>query len=58
MQKVASIIRYRGDRDQAILWMSKLPKVPKPYEVKVIFDGLRKSNYLIWTEDGGIRIVK
>lgn len=50
-------MRYRGDRDQAIIWMSKLPRIPKAYEVKVTFDNLRKGNYLFWTETGGMRII-
>ena len=56
--KAASIMKYKGIRDDVIIWMSHLPRIPKPYEVKVTFDELRRNNYLLWTEEGGIRILK
>lgn len=51
-------MKYKGIRDDVIIWMSKLPRIPKPYEIKVTFDDLRRNNYLLWTEEGGIKILK
>lgn len=57
MTKVASIIKYRGDREKAIHWMLNLPVRYNNYELTTILDSVEKGKYLLWTEDNGIRIV-
>lgn len=57
MEKVASIIKYKNDREKAIHWMATLPKRYNPYELKVLLDDVRKGDFLLWTEEGGIKIL-
>ena len=57
MEKVASIIKYRGNRDKFIHWLSELPKRPHPYEISKVLESLHEGIYILWTEKDGLKIL-
>lgn len=53
--KVASIIRYRGDKKRAVAWARRLPQLLTEEEVLRIF-ALTTERYLIWSIETGLII--
>lgn len=57
MEKVASIVRYKGNRDKLIHWLSSLPLKDSVYELRKLLDNIKDGNYILWTIETGVRIV-
>lgn len=51
-KKVASIMRYKGDKERAIKWLHSLPVKYNEY----ILDRALPGCYLMWTVEYGLQI--
>jgi hypothetical protein len=56
-EKVASIVRYKGNRDKLIHWLSSLPLKDSVYELKKLLENVREGHIILWTAEHGVRIL-
>lgn len=56
-EKVAAILKYRGNRDKLIHWLSELPKKSHVRELTDVLEKVRDGKYILWTFEGGVRIL-
>jgi hypothetical protein len=51
---VASIMKYRGDKEKALAWLSKLPVTYPEY----VLDNIYIGDFLLWSKDYGFEILE
>jgi|GEM_PF-4177874 len=58
-RRIASIKKYKGEREKFIHWLVTLPtsRVTN-YEKKIVMGEVKKNNYVLWTATSGLKILR
>ena len=52
-KKVASIMKYKGDKEKALEWLKRLPVIYPDW----VLDNIYPGDYLMWSKDYGFQII-
>lgn len=57
MELVASITKYRGNKDNLIGWIEFLPKKYNLEDIEKLLDQVKVGSYILWTSEKDIKIL-